>query len=156
MAKLTKQLANQAEAAKDEVPDFSPVQPGVYLCKLREVDTSRSGPAGPYWTWEFETVGAGDEPEGKRFWDNTSLSEKAIGRVGKMFEAFGLDATHDTDECIGHLVAVEVKIGTIKTGDNAGNKRNEVVGVFPPDVHAWYEEYAEQTAQGGTSADDFD
>ena len=156
MAKLTKQLANQAEAQKDEVPDFSPVPPGVYLCKLREVDTSRSGPAGPYWTWEFETVGANDEPEGKRFWDNTSLSEKAIGRVGKMFEAFGLDATHDTDESIGHLVAVEVKIGTIKSGDNAGNKRNEVTGVFPPEVHAFYEEYAEATDTGGSSAGDFD
>jgi hypothetical protein len=130
----------------------------VYLCKLRGVVTDRTGPAGPYWTWEFETVGVKDEPKDKRFWDNTSLSEKAIGRVGKMFEAFGMPADSDTDDAIGKLVAVEVKIGTVQSGDKAGEQRNEVVEVHPAEVHAWYDEYvASAPATAGTSsASDFE
>ena len=157
MAKLSKEKAKQAEALKDEVPNFGVVQPGVYLCKLRGVDTSRTGPAGPYWTWEYETVGIKDEPPGKRFWDNTSLSEKAIGRVGKAFEMLGMTADSDTEDAIGKLVAVEVKIGTVNSGDKAGELRNEVVATHPASVHAWFEEYEESnTAGAASSANDFD
>lgn len=154
MARLSKEKAQLADSQKDELPDFGVVPHGVYLCKLRDVNTERSGPAGPYWTWEFETVGIADEPSSKRFWDITSLSEKAIGRLGKMFEAFGATTEADTDDLIGQVVAVEVKIGTISKGERAGEKRNEVVAVFPADAHAWYHEYQEQFAGASASADD--
>lgn len=156
MAKLPRDKAKQAEDQKDEVPDFGVVQPGVYLCKLRSVDTSRSGPAGPYWTWEYETVGVQDEPSSKRFWDNTSLSEKAIGRLGKVFEAFGANTEADTDDLVGGLVAVEVKIGTVRTGENAGNQRNEVVSVHPKEVHPWADEYEEAQPTEAASSSDLD
>lgn len=154
MARLGKDKAQQAREQADEVPDFGVCEPGVYLCKLRDVNTERSGPAGPYWTWEFETVGIHDEPASKRFWDNTSLSEKAIGRLGKVFAAFGASTEADTDDLIGKPVAVEIKIGTITKGDRAGERRNEVVAVYPADVHAWYHEYEAESAGATASADD--
>lgn len=155
MAKLNKQLAQQAqEQAEDWDGGYSVVQPGIYLCKLNDVDTTRSGPAGPYWNWEYETVGVHDEPKGKRFWDITSLSEKAIGRLGKVFEAFGASTEADTDDLIGSVVAVEVKIGTISKGDRAGEQRNEVVSLHPAEAHAWFHEYEEQTSTAA-AADDF-
>lgn len=158
MAKLNKALAKKAEEKKDEMPSFGIVPPGIYLCKLRSVDTTKSGPAGPYWVWEYESVGVKDEPAGKRFWNNTSLSDKAIGMVAKAFEAMGYTADSDTDECIGELVAVEVKVGTQKTGENAGQQRNEVVATHPADTHPWYEEYdgSSPTEPPASSAADLD
>jgi len=155
MARLSKEKANQAEQMADEAPDFGVCPPGVYLCRLRDVNTERSGPAGPYWTWEYETVGVEDEPNGKRFWDNTSLSEKAIGRLGKVFQAFGATTDADTDDLIGKPVSVEVKIGTVKGGERAGEQRNEVVSVHPAETHAWYHVFeAEHLAGATASADD--
>lgn len=151
MAKLTKKLAKDAEEKKDEMPEFGVCPPGIYLCRLRSVDTSRSGPAGPYWTWEYETVGVKEEPSGKRFWNNTSLSEKAIGMVGKAFEALGFTADSDTDEAIGELVACEVKIGTVNAGQNIGQQRNEVVATHPAETHPWYEEWVEANPSGGSA-----
>lgn len=158
MAKLNKKLAKQAEEKKDDFDGFGVVDPGVYLCKLTDVNTEKSGPAGPYWTWEFTTVGVGGEPKDKKFWDNTSLSEKAIGRLGKVFEAFGTTTDADTDDLIGDLVAVEVKVGTIKQGDKTGEQRNEVVRLHRADQHALFADYEEEAAAGRETAsgDDFD
>jgi hypothetical protein len=156
MAKLTKDKAKMAEDKKDDVPDFGVVPPGIYLCKLTNVDTSRSGPAGPYWVWEYTTVGVGDEPASKKFWDNTSLSEKSIGRVAKVFEAFGTDSRADTDDLIGDLIAIEVKIGTINAGDNAGQKRNEVVAVHPAESHGMFDDYEPSTPSESASSSDLD
>ena len=156
MARLSKEKAQLADEQKDDAPDFGVAAPGVYLCKLRDVNTERSGPAGPYWTWEYETVGIADEPSSKRFWDNTSLSEKAIGRLGKVFEAFGATTDADTDDLIGKPVAVEIKIGTIKGGERSGEQRNEVVQAYPADAHAWYHEYEAENAGASASVDDLD
>lgn len=141
MAKLNKNLAKQANEKASDWDGTGVVPAGVYLCKLQNVDSTKSGPSGPYWVWTYETVGVGKEPTGKRFWDNTSLSEKAIGRLGKVFAAFGVSTDADTDDLIGDLVAVEVKIATIAKGDNAGGQRNEVVSLHPADSHALFDEY---------------
>jgi hypothetical protein len=156
MAKLNKNLAQQAKDKASDWDGTGVVPPGVYLCKLTTVDTSRSGPSGPYWTWEYTTVGVADEPANKKFWDNTSLSDKAIGRLGKVFEAFGVDTDTDTDDLIGSLVAVTVKIGTIRAGERAGEQRNEVEALHQADVHAYHGDYTEaaQSAYAGSSADD--
>lgn len=158
MAKLKKDLAKAAEAEAENWVGRGVLPAGHYLCRLRAVDTSGQGPAGPYWTWEFETVEAGDQPVGRRFWDTTSLSAKAIGRLGKTFEAFGVPTTTDTDELIGELVNLEIKIGTIQKGEKTGEQRNEVVALLPADSHPDFDEVQTAKAEakgGGSDADDF-
>lgn len=156
MARLNKANAKAASEKADEWNGSGIVQPGIYLCKLVEVDSTRSGPSGPYWTWTYETVGVGDEPVGKRFWDNTSLSEKAIGRLGKVFAAFGVGTDTDTDDLIGGLIAIEVKIGTISAGQNAGQQRNEVVAHHLAASHPLFDEYEGEVPSETAAADDFD
>lgn len=155
MAKLTKNLAKTAADKASDWDGTGTVPPGVYLCRLTNVDTSRSGPKGPYWTWEYETVGVGDEPASKKFWDNTSLSEQAIGRLGKVFEAFGATTEADTDDLIGDLIAVEVKVGTISQGERAGEQRNEVVTLHPAESHAEFDEFESANPKETAAADDF-
>src|SRR5688500_12286575 len=97
MPKLTKTHAKKAEGAAgdwNDSGDREPLEPGWYLGRLLDV-TQKDGKTAPYWAWKYETV------EGERWlWDNTSLSEKAIGRLGKVFEAFGVPADTDTDEIV--------------------------------------------------------
>lgn len=158
MAKLKKDLAKQATEEADNWVGRGILPAGHYLCRLRGVDTTKSGPAGAYWVWEYETIEVADQPAGRRFWDNTSLSAKAIGRLGKTFEAFGVPTTTDTDDLIGELVNLEIKIGTIQKGDKTGEQRNEVVAILPADSHPNFDEIEEAKADakgGGSSADDF-
>ena len=56
MAKLNQKLQKATEAAQD---GFEPFDEGVYHIKLVDVDTARSGNAGPYWSWEFVVVEPG-------------------------------------------------------------------------------------------------
>jgi hypothetical protein len=155
MAKLPAAKAKEAADTADDWEGGGAVEPGVYLCKLREVDCTKSGAAGPYWAWTFEVVGAAKEPSGKRFWDNTSLSERAIGRLGKHFAAFGVGTDTDTEDLIGKVVAVEVNRTTQKGGQNDGQLKNDVVALHPADVHAHYEDWAASTGAAGPSADDY-
>jgi hypothetical protein len=156
MAKLPSNKAQEAaEQAEEWEGPGGALPPGVYLCKLNEVDDTKNGPAGPYWSWEFETVGVGQEPAGRRFWDNTSLSAKSIGKLGKHFEAFGRSTDTDTDELISKLVAVEVDQYTQKEGKNAGQLRNGVKALHPADAHALYGDYAERAGLAGPSAEDY-
>lgn len=159
MAKLNKKFAKQAADEADNWVGTGVLPAGLYLCKLREVDSSKSGAAGPYWVWEYESVEAGEQPVGRRFWDNTSLSEKAIGRLGKTFQAFDATTDTDTDDLIGRLVCLDIKQGTIQKGDKAGEKRNEIVAVLPASAFPDYEEVeaatGKQKAGSTASADDF-
>jgi hypothetical protein len=155
MAKLPQDKAAKAAAEKDNVPEFGPVPPGVYLCRLTNVDPSRSGAAGPYWVWEATTVGAGTEPTGKKFWDNTSLSDQAIGRLGKVFEAFGVTPEADTEDLIGKLVAVEVTRVTQKGGENAGQLKNDVRAWHPAFVHPLAEDFQQAAGVAPSTADDY-
>lgn len=133
MPKLTKDYANKASSAADDWNDGdndrSPLDPGWYLCRLLDVE-QKDGKAAPYWSWKYETV------EGERWlWDNTSLSEKAIGRLGKVFEAYGVPADTDTDTLYGRLVNIQVGVEAQATGRNAGTMRNVVLAVMPGDSH---------------------
>lgn len=154
MAKLNKKLAKAAADEADNWVGTGVLEPGLYLCRLATVDTSKSGPAGPYWVWEYETVQAGDQPVGRRFWDNTSLSEKAIGRMGKVFQAFNATTDTDTEDLIGQLVCLDIKQGTIQKGEKAGEKRNEVANVLTADSHPDFEE--SQSGKVGATAESGD
>lgn len=133
MPKLTREFARHTEQAagdwNDEAPYHQALEPGWYLCRLLEVE-QKDGRVAPYWGWKYETV------EGQRFlWDNTSLSEKAIGRLGKVFEAFGVPADTDTDELVGKLVNIAVGVETIAFGKRQGQIGNTVLGLMPGDTH---------------------
>lgn len=156
MAKLNKKLAQAAEAEAENWSDRGILEAGLYLCKLRNVDTSKTGPSGPYWVWEYETVDIEGQPAGRRFWDNTSLSEKAIGRLGKVFAAFGASTDADTDDLIGDLVCLDVGVGTINKGERAGEKRNEVRAILAADAHPGRDDYEGAGDDEAVDPDDLD
>lgn len=49
MAKLNEETAKEVE--ETEGGDFEPLPEGAYHVRLRDVDATREGPAGPYWSW---------------------------------------------------------------------------------------------------------
>lgn len=134
MPKLTKTMAQKAKrAAADWGDGFEPLKPGRYLGKLVSVE-QKDGQVAPYWEWKWQ------EPTSKNhLWENTSLSENAIGRLGKVFEAYGVPDDTDTDELIGKWVGLLVGVRTRPTGERAGELQNTVNGFFPAVEHPDYE-----------------
>lgn len=129
MAKLNKKLQNQTEKA--ESSSFDPLDPGVYHARLKDVDTTKSGAKGPYWSWEFQVV---EEPYvNRKLWTNTSLSEAAAFKMKEMFEAFDVPLDTDTDDMLGDIVRVQVSIRTIQSGSKKGELSNQVDKVLPKD-----------------------
>lgn len=129
MAQLNKALAKQTEEA--ESGSFEPMPDGVYHARLRDVDTDRSGQAGPYWSWEYEVVEEGFL--NRRQWNNTSLSEKALWKLKETFEAFGVPADTDTDDLLGKVVKLTISTRTIQQGARKGESANQVDRVSPAD-----------------------
>lgn len=123
MAKLNDQLQKQAEEAGGG--NFDPIPDGVYHVKLRDVDTTKEGPAGPYWSWEFEVVDSVGN-DGRRLWNNTSLSEKAAFKMKETFDAFGTTLDTDTDDLIGKVVKAVVSQRTIQSGNRKGEIANQI------------------------------
>lgn len=149
MPKLTKAKADQARtAAKDWGDGFEPLKPGRYLCRLHEVTTAE-GPKGPYWKWTFEEVNTKT-----RLYENTSLSADALGRLGKVFEAFGKPEDTDTDEMIGELVCLVVGTRTQAVGERAGQLQNTVNGFKPAAEHPDFDPESVKPGSGA-SADDY-
>lgn len=149
MPKLPKNVQDAAEAA--EVGGSSaPLDEGVYILRLHSIDTSGSGPAGPYWTWEYRVVEGPDGPMNgrKRLWDRISLSEKAAFRVKQVFTAFGFTLDSDTDELIGEHVKAYVIQEPIQSGNRAGQMGNSI---------SEYLELADdwEPAAAGAAADQF-
>jgi hypothetical protein len=130
VAKLPKKIAEAADAA--ESSSYEALPPGPYICSLRGVVTDREGKAGPYWVWEFE-VAEGEENAGRRFWMNTSLSEKAVWKLKEVFDAFGYTTDSDTDELVGEKVKLIVSTEVQSQGANAGSLRNNVERVLAYD-----------------------
>ena len=118
MPKMNKQLAGQATEAADSGGSFEPMPDGRYICTLVEVE-AREGAKAPYWNWQYEVNEQGDYC-GRKLFDNTSLSEKALWRLGQVFAAFGVPADTDTDELIGLEVAIIVGHETAQAGKRAG------------------------------------
>ena len=130
MAKLNPELQKQTENA--ESSSFEPLEAGVYHLRLRDVDTSRSGPAGPYWSWEFEVVDH-EEYSKRRLWNNTSLSEKAAFKMKETYEAFGVPLDTDTDDMLGMIVQGVVSQRTIQEGQRKGELANQIDRLKPAD-----------------------
>jgi hypothetical protein len=130
MAKLNK--ADAAAVQDTESSSFEPLEPGVYHVRLVDVDASREGPSGPYWSWEFDVVGSN-----RKLWNNTSLSEAARFKLKETFDAFGVDADTDTDDLIGEVVRAVVSTRVIQAGARKGEIANQIDRLSPPD-----EEYA--------------
>lgn len=141
MAKLNKDLQKQTDSA--ESSGFDPLPDGAYHVRLRDVDTTREGNKGPYWSWEFEVVddvkftAEGQEKEqsskGRRLWNNTSLSPAAAFKMKETFEAFGVPSSTDTDEMIGQVVKAVVSQRTIQEGSRKGEVANQIDRLKPAD-----------------------
>ena len=149
MPKLAKSLASKAETEKASWGDRSPLDPGFYLCRLRKVDV-RDGKAAAQWVWEFEEVHSE-----RRVWDSTSLSEKAIGRLGKVFEAFGVPTDTDTDLVCGKLIALRIGQRTIQDGEKKGQVTNTVESFHPASEHPDFDKVSEAGGSVGASEDDY-
>lgn len=133
MPKLTKNVAANAAAAADDWDDRKLLENGIYLAKLVSVE-SKDGAAGTYWSWKYEAIDSTNF-----LWDNTSLSEKAIGRMGKVFAAFGVSADTDTDLLLGRTVCLKVSKRTIQSGEKKGQESNQIDSVLPPTEHPDYD-----------------
>lgn len=143
MAKLNKQ---QQKMVNDNAGDsgFAPMPAGAVHAVLRDVDTSRSGAKGPYWSWEFEVITDQEfTPEGskkpantkgRRLWNNTSLSEKAAFKMEETYSAFDVPLDTDTDDLIGKPVKLIISIRTIQEGSRKGELTNQVDRIKQPDA----------------------
>lgn len=128
MPKLTKTKAKQVEESGGT---FEPLPPGVYHVRLVDVDASREGPSGPYWSWEYDVVEDGHV--GRKLWNNTSLSDAALWKLDETFSAFGMGADTDTDELLGKVVKAVVSIRTIQEGARKGEPANQIDRLTPAD-----------------------
>lgn len=128
MAKLNKKTAAEVEKTDAGSSGFDALPDGEYACRLSNVDDTRSGDKGPYWTWEF-TIPEGQPYAGRRFWSITSLSEAARPMLKRMFDAFNVPADTDTDDLIGRMANVKVKTVIQTKGAATGEPKNEVARV---------------------------
>lgn len=148
MAKLNDKMAKEAENA---ATGFAPMPDGAYHFILKDVDGTRSGGAGPYWSWEYACIeedpvempvldkdGKWDGKKtksqsvrGRKQWNNTSLSQ--AWSLKQTFDAFGVPADTDTEELYGKPVKLVLEITTIQTGNRKGQLSNNVVRVMPAD-----------------------
>lgn len=141
MAKLTPDLQEGVKNAQSS--GFDPLPDGAYHLRLRDVDTTKSGEKGPYWSWEFEIIDdfewtpedakTPQNAKGRRLWNNTSLSEKAFFKMKETFDAFGVDVDTDTDELIGKVVKGQVSQRTIQQGARKGELANQIDRLKPAD-----------------------
>jgi len=128
MPKLSKQDATAVKNT-EAATSFAPLPPGLYDVVLRKVE-AKQGQKGPYWLWEFE-IPEGFEHEGRRFWQNTSLSVESRPFLKRTFDAFGASPDVDTDNLIGTMATVRVSVRTIRGGDKDGQQTNKVDEVLP-------------------------
>lgn len=129
MAKLNKETQKQVDEA--DGGSYEPIPPGAYHVKLVDVDSTREGPKGPYWSWEFD-VAEGDH-KGRKLWNNTSLSAAAAFSLKGTFEAFGVGSDTDTDDLIGQHCKAIVSTRTIQAGDRKGELTNQIDRLAPAD-----------------------
>lgn len=124
MARLNEEL--QEQTANAESSGFEPLPDGAYHVRLADVDTTREGAKGPYWSWEFDVVEPDSEYEGRKLWNNTSLSEKAAFKMKETYEAFDVPLDTDTDDMLGSIVVAVVSQRTIQEGARKGEIANQI------------------------------
>lgn len=128
MPKLPKAVAKRVGEA-ESTGSFEALPEGTYIVQLIDVDGSKEGPAGPYWSWEFDVVSDSDGDTalaGRKLWSNTSLSEKADFKMKEVFEAFGYTTDSDTDEMVGEKIKVSVSQRPIEKGARKGQVGNNI------------------------------
>lgn len=134
MPKLNKKMAKTVDRAEAATGSYL-MDEGHYAARLLEVNEAE-GPRGPYWTWVLGDVHSAEGiPQPGRLWHNTSLSDRAIGFLKAVFDAFEYEPESDTDEMIGEWVGVYVVQQPIASGPKAGQLRNQIqtLSVFDPD-----------------------
>jgi len=127
MPQLNKQDAKGV--AETEVQNFQPIPDGWYPGVLNSVDV-KEGQKGPYWAWEFQ-IPPGHKFVGRRFWNNTSLTEASRFKMRESFDAFEVAADTDTDELVGCWVAMQIGTRTIQGGSRAGELANTIMALKP-------------------------
>lgn len=150
MPKLNKKTAEKV--AEAESSDFEPLPAGAYHCRLVDVDGSREGPSGPYWSWEFDVLD--EEHQNRKLWNNTSLSEAAHWKLAEAFAAFGVGTDTDTDELLGQVCKAIVTVRTIQAGARKGQLANQVDKLVEADEDFEAPEPA-GVASGGSEDDIF-
>lgn len=161
MPKLAAKDRKKVDAAEASSGGFEPIKPGKYRATLSGVESKTSSNGNPMWTAEFTDITAldGTKQPGRQ-WMNMMLptsdtppdnytkgAEKwaqyqalCAGRIKAFYEAFGYTVDSDTDEMVGEDAIIQIGIRTIQNGARAGEKTNEVNGIFPlssvPDIAA--------------------
>lgn len=142
MAKLNKE---NAEAVDNAPSGFEPVPARAYHLRLMNVDSDRSGPKGPYWSWEYEIVEDHEYEEesngkkvtrnakGRKLWNNTSLAKESAFAMKQTFDAFGVPTDTDTDDLCGQVVKGIVGVRTIQQGPRKGELANQIERLVPKD-----------------------
>jgi hypothetical protein len=143
MPKLPGQAAADAKKAA-QGGGREALEEGTYAGRLTSVIAKPAASSGnPMWVWEFEVI---DEPYvGRKLWVNTVLTEKAMWKVGEMFNAFGVPTDTDTDELIGETCLLQVSQQVIQKGARTGQMGNNVDRALPTD------ETAASMKDGGSS-----
>lgn len=132
MPKLPPNVAKKVDDT--ESGSFEALPPDKYRARLMNVE-QREGNKAPYWSWEYEVI----EPEafeGRKVWNNTSLSEKAFFKLKEAFEAHGATPDTDTDELCGSVVVLAVSQRVIEQGARKGETGNQVDRVLPDNGEA--------------------
>jgi hypothetical protein len=137
MPKLDRKTAQKVENSEEWGTGRTLLPEGRYAVRLMKVE-ERPGRAAPQWSWWLTKPHDEDGKEyGGVLFLNTSLSEKALGRLKQVFHAFGYSFDSDTDEMVGEWVGVYVTQEVQQQGQNAGKTRNEIQYTFEFDPDEW-------------------
>jgi hypothetical protein len=128
MPKLNAVLAAQVERQEVQI-NYEPLPADTYTVRLMNVEPRESKNGDPAWSWTYEVVEG--EHTGRRLWDYTSLSEKALWRVKAIFDAFGVAPGTDTDDLLGRQVRLVVSQRIIPAGRRQGEIGNQIDRVLP-------------------------
>lgn len=177
MPKLAAKDRKKVGKAEANNGGFEPISPGKYVATLSAVEAKNSANGNAMWVAEFSDITSldGTAQPGRQWmnimlpidtmpddygndkgWSDSQKEEKweqyqslTAGRIKAFFEAFGYEVDSDTDEMIGDKAIIQIGIRTIQKGERAGQKANQVNGIFPlGDVDV-------ESGDGGKSEDDF-
>ena len=112
----------------DDVQDFSPIPPGKYLCKLVDVEESKTQNDDEMWNVRFEVIEG--EQKGRAVFDRLVFSQAAIKRVKLICSRLGLDVSGPlnlTPETVkGRTCFLTVQIEEYLDEEENPKKRNVV------------------------------
>lgn len=154
MPKLDSKTKKAVDKADSNVGGgFEPLEPGKYVCALKEVEAAVSQAGNSMWKVQVEDLVDldGNDQPGRQF-DNLMLpgpmpadykrnpksrhktdedawesyQELVKGRLKQFFEAFGYTTDSDTDEMIGDRCVVTLSVETISQGNRKGQLTNRI------------------------------